>query len=86
MTAAPRSRAVQVTTDPTVSVGNPVAFPFNVYGGRGPGFGRDTDLLPDGKRFVTVVAAGTPEIANQLRQVEVVLNWTEELKRLVPTN
>ncbi len=41
------------------------------------------DVSPDGQRFLFVKAAsetGPPE------EVRVVLNWTEELKRLAPTN
>jgi serine/threonine protein kinase/Tol biopolymer transport system component len=80
----PRSFSVSVTMQPSVSVGNPVALPFNVYGGRGPGFGRDTDVMPDGRRFVTVVPSTTSEPAAPRNEIEVVLNWFEELKRLVP--
>jgi Tol biopolymer transport system component len=37
------------------------------------------DISPDGQRFVMIRAAGEA-------QINVVLNWFEELKRLVPTN
>ena len=41
---------------------------------------RPYDISPDGMRFV-MVAAHTEE----LTELNVVLNWFEELKRLVPT-
>ena len=44
------------------------------------GGGRTYDISPDGMRFV-LVAAHTEE----LTELNVVLNWFEELKRLVPT-
>ena len=45
-----------------------------------PGF-QYYDISPDGKRFLMMKEA-TPETS----QIHVVLNWFEELKRLVPTN
>jgi Tol biopolymer transport system component len=48
---------------------------------------RGYDLLPNGK-FLSLVPEGDQDIAGLLprQQIEVVLNWFEELKRLVPTN
>jgi hypothetical protein len=45
--------------------------------------------MPDGRRFIA--AFPTPEAATAVtstgaRQIQVVLNWFEELRRLVPTN
>ncbi|MCH6569537.1 MAG: hypothetical protein IH794_05485, partial [Acidobacteria bacterium] len=40
------------------------------------------DITPDGQRFVMVQA--TQESAQA--QIQVVLNWFEELKRLAPSN
>ncbi len=39
------------------------------------------DISPDGKRFVMVKEGGY-----DLTQINVVLNWFEELERLVPTD
>jgi len=53
---------------------------------RGPGFERNNDITHDGKRFLGVVAAG--QIASgtpAAPQIQVVLNWFEELKARVPT-
>jgi Tol biopolymer transport system component len=44
---------------------------------------RGYDIAPDGQRFV-MTTLGTPE--PPFTQMQLVLNWTEELKRLVPTN
>jgi len=41
------------------------------------------DVSPDGQRFLRIQAIG-PE--PPLNQIHIVLNWTEELKRLMPTN
>ena len=41
--------------------------------------GRNYDVTRDGQRFVMVESQGSAE------EIHVVLNWTEELTRLVPT-
>jgi Tol biopolymer transport system component len=43
---------------------------------------RNYDVTPDGQRFVMI----HPEERSAPAQLHVVLNWTEELKRLVPPN
>jgi serine/threonine-protein kinase len=76
---------VTVTTTPSFSTSNPTQLSFNVYSGRGPGFGRDVDITPDGKRFVGIVPQNAERSGvNSVRQFEVVLNWFEELTRRVP--
>ena len=45
-----------------------------------PGF-QYYDISPDGKRFLML-----KEVTPEATQINVVLNWFEELKRLVPTN
>ena len=45
------------------------------------------DVTADGQRFVMVTEAPSTGSLEDLRgQIHVVLNWSEELKRLVPTN
>ncbi len=44
----------------------------------------DYDISPDGQRFLMIKEADEEE--GQPDQINVVLNWFEELKRLVPTN
>jgi len=74
-----------VTTTPSFALSNEARLPFNVYAGRGPGSGRDADVMPDGKRFVAVVsstdATGTGPVVQEFL---VVVNWFEELKHRVP--
>ena len=41
------------------------------------------DVMPDG-RIIGVVAAGDIATAERTTFIHVVLNWTEELKRLAP--
>ena len=42
------------------------------------------DVTADGQRFVMIKKSDETGLA--LKQITVVLNWLEELKRLVPTN
>jgi hypothetical protein len=48
---------------------------------------RAFDVLPDG-RFVGLVSGSAEDISAESAspEIRVVQNWTEELKRLVPTN
>jgi dipeptidyl aminopeptidase/acylaminoacyl peptidase len=43
------------------------------------------DIAPDGKRFVFSIAVDSEQPTQPVRQLQVVLNWFKELKRLVPT-
>jgi len=72
--------AVEITTDPEFEAARPqVLFdglsPANTIGGY------SYDLSPDGDRFVVARPVGESTTASQ---IHVVLNWFEELKRLVP--
>ncbi len=73
--------SVRVVTTPTLSIGNPTKVLENV---RVITPGRSYDISPDGKRFLVLKDA--PGDSQLIRQLEVVLNWPEELKRLVPMN
>jgi Tol biopolymer transport system component len=77
--------AVSVTTQPTFTFGNPapVAGGLPNSSGQNP---RNYDIAPDGQRFIfTAVDAGqTQSGAAAAPQIQVVLNWTEELKAKVP--
>ena len=46
--------------------------------------GRTYDISPDGQRFLMVKESRSEQAAAQ-REIVVVQNWREELKRLVPT-
>jgi serine/threonine-protein kinase len=76
--------AVDIRTEPTFAVGKPVVVPGVRPQTGGPG--RSYDVTPDGKQFVVTLPAlpGDPT-RPPAQQINVVLNWFEELKRLVPT-
>ena len=78
--------AVSVTTRPTFTFGNRVPLP-RPFVERGPAFERNHDITRDGKRFLGVVPAGQSSTsgAPAASQIQVVLNWFEELKARVPT-
>ena len=77
--------AIDMSLDPAPRWTNARALPiegftaFNAY--------RDYDIMPDGERFGMVFPSDQPESPAEgpsRDQINVVLNWTEELKRLVP--
>ena len=76
--------AVATTLTPGFSPGRPRSL-FR-FGGRFriSGNAAAYDIHPDGKRFVMVSEPATP--LAQPRQINIVQNWHEELKRLVPAN
>jgi serine/threonine-protein kinase len=82
---AGRLVAVEIRTEPTFSFGKPTLLPI-AEGVQFGGTGRQYDITPDGKQFVVVLDAPTPGGARRPppAQINVVLNWSEELKRLVP--
>ncbi len=74
--------AVSIETDSGIVAGRPrvlfdgdyqVSFPVRSY-----------DITNNGKRFLMIGKEPFPD--TPVTQLHVVLNWTEELKRLVPTN
>jgi len=69
---------VTVETDPKSSV----SAPEKLFSGRyeSSSFAADYDITPDGDRFIMI----KPEEGSEPTQINVVLNWGEELKRLVP--
>ncbi len=73
--------AVPVTTSPTIAFGTPVAVPrrFPVANPMTP---RTFDITRDGKTLGVLTEGQSPSQATD--QIQVVLNWHEELKRLVP--
>ena len=69
---------VGIKTEPTFSAGSPVV----LFTGRYTTFTGPTlnyDISPDGQRLLMIKQEEGPG------QIHVVLNWFEELKRLVPT-
>lgn len=75
-----RLMSLPVATKPTFSIRSPTKLLDNV-----PVItpGRSYDVSPDGKRFL--VLKDGPGASQSIRQLEVVLNWTEDLRRLTQT-
>jgi Tol biopolymer transport system component len=74
--------AVDVTTAPDFSVGRPrLLFEGEYWANETPTQRSAYDVSPDGQRFLMV----KPTEASSDTQINVVLNWFEELKRRVPT-
>ena len=76
---------VPIKTQPAFAVGVPVQLPSPGFRDRGGQFQRDYDLLRDGQHIVAVVQPGEDDAERYSSQIEVVLNWSEELKQRVPT-
>ena len=77
--------AVSVTTQPTFAVGNPVPVPRGSMVGIGTPAPRRYDIAPDGRILGIVLAGQTPSDAAVRPEIQVVLNWFEELKVRVPS-
>jgi len=83
-----RVYVVHITADPAFSIGKPDAIATTRWQTRGR-VEREYDIARD-SRFVAVVAAGQSEAASSTadsatpQQINVVINWTEELKQRVP--
>jgi len=73
--------AVDITTQPTFSAGKPKMLFEGPYAPTPRSF-PDYDVSPDGQRFLMLKAA---DQAQESAQINVVLNWFEDLKRRVPT-
>jgi Tol biopolymer transport system component len=76
--------AVPVSSRAGMTFGTPAALPFLVNAGRLSVSTRAFDVLPDGT-FVGVVAEASADRPGMITDIRIVLNWHEELKRLVPT-
>jgi serine/threonine-protein kinase len=72
--------AVDIATEPELTPANPRLL-FEGRYHQASSYGRNYDITPDGQLFIMVKPAA-PETAPT--QLHVVLNWSEELKRLVP--
>ncbi len=71
---------VPVQTRPTLSVGLPRPLFEGSYVYESPDFTPNYDVSSDGQRFLMLEE---PKVSTQ---INVILNWFEELKRMVPTN
>jgi len=80
-----RMRAVAVTTEPSFAFGNPAPIPSPTYWlDTVNDAARQYDVTADGQRFVGRIAANSGAI-DASAEIQVVLNWFEELKARVPT-
>jgi serine/threonine-protein kinase len=74
--------SVAISTQPSFAAGNPRQLFKGDYQMNATGI-PEYDISPDGERFLMVKPVEQQQAAPT--QINVVLNWTEELKRLVPT-
>jgi len=72
---------VSILTEPTVQIGSPELLFEGRYLGSSSFWGRVYDISPQGDFFILIEEQETQPAT----QINVVLNWFEELKRLVPT-
>jgi eukaryotic-like serine/threonine-protein kinase len=80
-----RFEASAITTKPSFSFASPLELPTGNLVERAT-FERNIDITPDGKRFVGVIASDQTQSGTMVApQIQVVLNWFEELKRRAPT-
>jgi len=78
--------AVQtITAEPSFAFSAPVLISRGGAITTGPAAWRNYDTMPDGRILGVVTAGQTLSTSATRPQIQVVLNWTEELKRLVPT-
>jgi hypothetical protein len=76
--------SVSVATKPSPSFGSPVRATRAGFITASPSGGRPYDVLPDGKHFIGVVAAGQAQTGATTGQIHVVLNWFEDVKQRAP--
>ena len=82
--ASGQLQAVTVTTKAGAGFGTPTGFPFTVGASRISSMTRAFDVLPDG-RLVGLIAGGPDDRSTSSNsEMRLVLNWIEELKRIVP--
>ena len=84
LASGPRLMAVGVQTEPSFAPGNAEEVFGGYYAPIGRAFGRTYDISPDGERFLMIKESGSDETSST--EFILVLNWFEELKRLVPTD
>ena len=77
--------AVPIEADGSFTFGNPEVVFEETYFIGSRYRGRTYDISPDGKRFL-MIKEGGPGDETEATQLILVLNWFEELKRLVPTD
>ena len=85
-----RMMAVPVSTMPTLKIGQPKVLFEGDYelGPGGPRTNSNYDVTPDGQRFLMVAPESTADTGQPAFRpnINIVLNWFEELKRRVPVH
>jgi eukaryotic-like serine/threonine-protein kinase len=78
--------AVPVETKAAFSLGTPKPLFHGKHVAAYPADGTPWDISPDGKRFLMIKPPASPggQSTEQPRKLNIVLNWTEELKQRVP--
>ena len=76
--------AQAITTQPRFAFNAPVPIPRGGALGLGPQGQRNYDVMPDGRMLGVIPAGQNQSAGSTTQQIQVVLNWFEELKRLVP--
>ena len=78
--------AVSITTDPGFVAGIPDVLFQGEYVGAYPDNGTPWDVHPDGDRFLMIKPPGTVDVKTEAgppSSINIVLNWSEELKERV---
>jgi hypothetical protein len=79
-----RLMSVSIQTQPTVNFGQPVPVPIEGMI-QSTSDSPDYDAMPDGKRFLVTLPETLPnEQSRPIQQIDIVLNWLEELKQGIP--
>jgi len=76
--------SVSVTPKPSLSFGSPVRAPKSGFMTGSPAAVRPYDILPDGKHLIGVAPVGLTQAGGGPPQIEVVLNWFEDVKQRAP--
>ena len=82
--SATQSVTVAVTTSPRLEFGQPVEFRRIPRSEPNPNlFRRAADILPDGERIIGRAVAGAGVTGLRENAIVVVVNWFDELRRLM---
>jgi hypothetical protein len=73
-----------IATRPTFTFSDPNPIPRGFTEGTSPAFQRNYDMLPDGRSLGIIVSAANQPGGPLGGQIEVVVNWYEELKLRAP--
>ncbi len=73
--------SVKLRTTPQFMVESPVVVLENTFL---PGPGRPYDISPDGQKFILINETRVDQTSARAPQLNFILNWNQELKRLVP--